>query len=93
MPYPTQEDAKYFPWVGPLSPLTTPDEGIVANPIPVAVGTAFVVTPYVVGAAIVVFGPPPLKPVGASMLIPGPSDPILFAMGYYIGEQFVESWS
>ena len=57
------------------------------NPIPVATGLAFAGAPYVAGAAIVYFGPAPLKPVGASMLVPGPSDPILFAMGYQAGKE------
>ncbi len=57
------------------------------NPIPVATGLIFAGAPYAVGAAITLFAPPPLKPIGASMLIPGPTDPILFALGYSVGQQ------
>ena len=57
------------------------------DPIPIAMGVAFAGIPYVIGAAIVYFGPAPMKPVGMSMLVPGPSDPILFAMGYKVGER------
>ena len=56
------------------------------NPIPIATGLAFAGAPYAIGAAIVYFGPAPMKPLGASMLVPGPTDPILFAMGYRVGD-------
>ena len=55
------------------------------HPIPVMTGLAFAAVPYAVGAGIVIFAPPWWKPVGASMLVPGPSDPILFALGYSVG--------
>ena len=60
------------------------------NPIPVATGLVFAGIPYVIGAAIVYFGPAPMKPVGASMLVPGPSDIPLFYAGYRVGERIEE---
>ncbi len=60
------------------------------NPIPVATGLVFAGIPYAVGAAISVFAPPPLKPIGVSMLVPGPTDPILFALGYSVGQNLEE---
>ncbi len=58
------------------------------NPIPVATGLIFAGIPYAVGAGIAIFAPPPLKPIGVSMLVPGPTDPVLFALGYSVGQEF-----
>lgn len=59
----------------------------VERPIPVLTGLAFVAAPYAAGAAIVAFAPPWIKPIGLSMMVPGPSDPLLFAAGYAVGEE------
>ena len=56
------------------------------NPIPITTGLVFAGIPYVIGAALVYFGPAPMKPVGATMLVPGPTDPVLFGIGYKFGE-------
>ncbi len=61
------------------------------SPIPIIFGTAAVAAPYVAGVAIVAFAPPWWKPIGASMLVPGPTDPLFFAAGYEFGEH-VEDW-
>ncbi len=56
------------------------------HPIPVATGVAFVATPYVVGAGIVAFAPPPFKVIGAAMLVPNPvADVAYFGLGYSVG--------
>ncbi len=56
------------------------------HPIPVATGIAFVATPYVIGAGIVAFAPPPFKVIGAAMLIPNPvADVAYFGLGYSVG--------
>ncbi len=57
------------------------------EPIPLMTGLAFAAAPYVAGAAIVVFAPPWYKPVGLSMMVPGPSDPLLFAAGFAVGQE------
>jgi hypothetical protein len=57
------------------------------EPIPLLTGLAFAATPYVVGAAIVAFAPPWYKPIGLSMMVPGPSDPLLFAAGFAVGQE------
>lgn len=93
MPYPTAEDAEDFPWVTWYNPLSTGDRSPVVDAIPLATGIAAVSIPYAVGAALVVFGPTPYhKALGVSMLVPGPQDLVYFAAGYYIGDQFVQTF-
>ncbi len=60
---------------------------VVEHPVPFVTAMTFVAVPYVVGGMIVVLAPPPWKPVGVSMMVPGPSDPLLFAAGYSVGMQ------
>ncbi len=56
------------------------------HPIAVATGITFVATPYIVGASIVAFAPPPFKPIGLAMLFPNPvADAAYFALGYSVG--------
>ena len=78
------------PSQGQLGPRLDPAIG--DAPIPYAFGTAFVVTPYIVGGALVVFAPhPALKVAGAAMLVPSPMDAVYFQIGYEFGEE-VEEW-
>lgn len=60
------------------------------EPLPMIMGTAFLLAPYAVGAGVFIFAPPPFKPVGLAMMVPGPSDPVMFALGYEFGE-YLES--
>ena len=104
MPYPTADEAEDFPWVRDdwgrtrlqnRDPEMDPRWYDEFSPepedlIPFAVGTTFVAIPYVVGGAIVLFAPPPMKPIGMAMLVPSPMDAVYFAAGYYVGEQFVQ---
>ena len=92
MPYPTAEDAEHFPWVSWHNPLSTGDRSPALAAIPIATGLALAGAYDAVGLAIVVFAPPPLKPIGVIMLAPGPSELILFGIGYYIGDQFVQTY-
>lgn len=97
MPYPTVEEGESLPWVTWYNSSQTDSskwyDEVSPDPetlIPLAFGAAFVAVPYVVGGAIVVFAPPPWKPVGLAMLAPSPMDAVYFSAGYYVGEQFVE---
>ena len=101
MPYPTQADAEDFPWVTWYNPLENRDpeldprwyDELSPAPqdfIPIATAITFVAVPYVIGGAIVLFAPPPFKPIGMAMLAPSPMDAVYFAAGYWVGEQFVE---
>ncbi len=61
------------------------------HPVAVATGVAFVATPYVTGALILAFAPPPYKPVGALMLVPNPvADALYFSLGYSVGLRIEE---
>ncbi len=61
------------------------------HPIPVATGVAFAAAPYVFGAGIVAFAPPPFKVIGAAMLVPNPfADAAYFALGYSVGVRIEE---
>ena len=63
------------------------------HPIPVATGVAFVATPYVIGAGIVAFAPPPFKVIGVAMLVPNPfADAAYFALGYSVGVRIEETF-
>ena len=58
--------------------------------VPVATGVAFAASYDLAGAAIVAFAPPPWKPIGLTMLAPGPSEAILFGVGYAVGKRIQE---
>ncbi len=61
------------------------------HPIPVVTGVAFVAAPYVTGALIVAFAPPPYKPLGTLMLVPNPvADSFYFSLGYSVGLRIEE---
>lgn len=60
---------------------------IARQAVPVGTGIAFVATPYLVGAAIVAFAPPPFKPLGVAMLVPSPMDAVYFGIGYSVGQE------
>ncbi len=64
---------------------------VVSHTVPIVTGLVFVATPYVVGATIVAFAPPWLKPIGVAMLIPSPADFAYFAIGYAAGDWVVEN--
>jgi hypothetical protein len=55
--------------------------------VPFAFGVAAVATPYIMGAALVAFGPPPAKAFGLGMLVPSPMDAVYFSAGYSFGQQ------
>jgi len=60
---------------------------IVRTGIPIFTGLAAAAAYDIAGLAVVAFAPPPLKPVGLAMIAPGPTEPILFAGGYWFGTQ------
>ena len=60
------------------------------EPISIITGLAFAGAYDAVGLGIVLFAPPPWKPIGATMLAPGPSEVILFGIGYELGKRFEE---
>jgi len=64
---------------------------VVRHTVPVLTGAAFVAAPYLVGATVVAFAPPWLKPIGVAMLIPSPADLAYFAAGYAAGYWLIEN--
>ena len=64
--------------------------------IPVATGIAFAAAPFVIGSAIVAFGPPWMKVAGLSMMVPtGVGEVFWFGVGYGVGtqiEQHIPDW-
>ena len=67
------------------------------HPIPVLTGITFAAAPYVLGSAMIAFGPhPAIKAAGVSMVIPtGVGEAFWFTVGYGFGmqiEEEVESW-
>jgi hypothetical protein len=65
-------------------------EEYVRAAVPVLTGIAFAASYDLAGAAIVAFAPPPWKPIGLAMLAPGPSEAILFGVGYSVGSRIQE---
>ena len=59
--------------------------------IPVVSGLALAAAYDIAGLAVIAFAPPPFKPIGVAMVAPGPSEAILFGVGYVAGTWFRDS--
>jgi len=67
------------------------------HPIPAVTGLVFAAAPFVIGSALIAFGPhPAIKAAGYSMIVPtGVGELFWFSVGYGVGmeiEDELESW-
>ncbi len=48
-------------------------------------GVAAVLSMYVIGGSMILWGPPPVKAVGAAWMVMPGMDPLMFSFGYWAG--------